>query len=85
MALFSTLMICSFNSMKIVSKNKPSKFVPCFIVLLNLILSNFGYAFIVKYLYVISGAISGIYVVVLIIMIIISLIKLKINNRKKID
>lgn len=85
MALFSTLMICSFNSMKIISKNKPSKFIPCFIVLLNLILSNFGYAFIVKYLYVISGAISGIYVVVLIIMIIIALIKLKTNNKNRED
>ena len=80
MALFSTLMICSFNSMKIISKNKKSRFVPIFVVLLNLILSNFGYAFIVKYLYVISGAISGIYVLILVVMIIATLIKTKTNK-----
>ena len=50
------------------------------IVLFNLILANLGYAFIVKYLYVVSGIFSGIYVVSLIILIAIKLIKF---NRQK--
>ena len=51
------------------------------IILSNLIISNLGYAFIVKYLYVVSGIFSGVYVIALIIMIIINLIKYKNSNK----
>ena len=67
--LFSTLMICSFNTQSIILKGKKSIFVSVVIVLLNLIVSNLGYSFIVKYLYVVSGIISGIYLIVLLLMI----------------
>lgn len=77
LALFSTLMICSYNTMKIIIKDKKSVFVALIVVLLNLILSNFGYAFIVKYLYVLSGLISGIYVILLIVFMTIKFIKHK--------
>ena len=80
LGLFSTLMICSHNSKRIIAKDKKTIFVPLMIVLFNLILSNLGYAFIVKYLYVLSGIFSGIYVVSLIILIAIKLIKF---NRQK--
>lgn len=88
LGLFSTLMICSYNTKKIISKDKKTVFVPILIVLFNLILSNVGYGFIVKYLYVVSGIISGIYVISLIILISIKLIKLsrikhKIQDSKK--
>lgn len=83
-ALFSTLMICSFNTQEILTK-KRSVFASLMIVIINLILSNFGYGFIVKYLYVLSGVISGIYVVSLIILIAINLIKYdkKIKTKKR--
>lgn len=91
MALFSTLVICSYNASNIVTKGKKSLFGISIVVLLNLIISNLGYNFIVQYLYVVSGLISGIYVVALIIMIIIKLInfnktnkKIKLNNKIKI-
>lgn len=74
-ALFSTLMICSYNMQSIICKNKRSIFVSLMIVLLNLILSNLGYAFIVKYLYVVSGIFSGIYVIALVVIMIVRLIK----------
>ncbi len=77
MALFSTLIICSYNANNIISKGKKSAFTIVVIVLLNLIISNFGYNFIVKYLYVLSGVISGAYVVALIVMMTIYLLKLK--------
>ena len=87
LALFSTLMICSFNMMKIIGKEKKSFFLALVVVIFNLILSNCGYAFIVKYLYVVSGIVSGIYVILLIIFITIKLIKnkinFKINNKNK--
>lgn len=67
MALFSTLVICSYNTTKILSKDKKSIFIIVFVVLLNLLISNLGYSFIVQYLYVVSGIISGVYVVVLIV------------------
>ena len=85
MALFSTLMICSYNANNIVSKNKKNLFSIAMIVLINLILSNFGYEFIVQYLYVVSGIISGIYVVALVLLIIVKLIKLKASKNKKIS
>ena len=75
LALFSTLMICSYNMQSIFCFFKRSVFVSIMIVLVNLILSNLGYAFIVKYLYVVSGIFSGIYVITLIVMMIIRLIK----------
>ena len=81
LALFSTLMICSYNTQSIFCKNKRSIFVSIMIVLANFILSNLGYAFIVKYLYVVSGVFSGIYVIALIIMMIIRLIKSNIKNK----
>ena len=80
MGLFSTLMICSHNMKKIISKDEKTFFIPLIIVLFNLLLSNVGYGFIVKYLYVVSGIFSGIYVVCLIILITIKLIKLKIKK-----
>lgn len=76
LALFSTLMICSYNTYNILNKNGSKNFfLASVIILLNLIISNLGYNFIVKVLYVISGALSGIYVLILIIFIIIRLIK----------
>ena len=87
MALFSTLVICSFNAHNIVSRGKKSIFTIALIVLTNLIISNLGYNFIVQYLYVVSGIISGVYVIALTIMMIIHLIKFKninIDNKNKI-
>ncbi len=83
MALFSTLIICSFNAHNIISKNKKSLFTIAIVVLTNLIISNLGYNFIVRYLYVVSGIISGVYVIALIVMIIIHLIKFKNYNIRK--
>ncbi len=83
LALFSTLMICSYNMQTIIFRNNKSLFSALVIVILNLILSQFGYAFIVKYLYVVSGIISSIYILLLIVMVIIKLLKLK-NSAKKI-
>ena len=77
LALFSTLMICSYNMQKIIFNNKKSLFSVMFVVLINLIFSQLGYAFIVKYMYVVSGIISAVYIVVMIILIISKLIKLK--------
>lgn len=81
MALFSTLMICSYNMQNLLFKRK-SIISAIVVVLIDLMLSTFGYVFIVKYLYVLSGIISGIYVIMLVIMITIKLIKLKNNNKK---
>jgi len=82
LALFSTLVICSYNMQNIICKNKKSKFASLLIVLFNLILSNVGYSFIVQYLYVVSGIISGIYVLILIVLIIFKLVKIKFNKTK---
>ncbi len=84
MALTSTLVICSFNTYKILSKQKKSIFIIALVVILNLIISNFGYSFIVQYLYVCSGIISGVYVIALMVLMTIKLIQLKINKNKKI-
>lgn len=81
MALFSTLMICSYNMQNLLTKKK-SIYSAILVILINLIISTFGYGFIVKYLYVLSGIISGFYVILLIIMIIIKSIKLSKNNKK---
>lgn len=81
MALFSTLIICSYNMQNLIVKKK-SILSAVLVVLINLILSTFGYSFIVKYLYVLSGIISGLYVICLIIMIIIKLIILSKNQQK---
>lgn len=86
MALFSTLMICSFNMHQMLSKGKKSIFLAMVIVLFNLILSNVGYAFIVKYLYVVSGVLSGVYVLTLVVLMIVKLIQFNVKstkNRKK--
>lgn len=80
LALFSTLMICSYNMQTILCKNR-TWFGASMIVIFNLILSQVGYAFIVQYLYVVSGIFSAVFVLVLIIMITINLIKLK-SKRK---
>ena len=76
LALFSTLMICSYNMRKLLFSKK-SVFVSLLVVMFNLILSNLGYDFIVNYLYVISGVISGIYVVLLIFLMLFKMAKLK--------
>ncbi|MBE5741528.1 MAG: hypothetical protein E7351_03285 [Clostridiales bacterium] len=81
LALFSTLMICSFNMQRILIRDKKSKFTSIIVVLFNLIISNFGYGFIVQYLYVISGIISGVYVIALVILMIIKLIQYKYNKK----
>lgn len=75
-ALFSTLMICCYNMQTILCKQK-TFFGSTMIVLFNLILSQVGYAFIVQYLYLVSGVLSGVFVRLLVIMIIINLIKLE--------
>ncbi len=80
MALFSTLMICSYNANNIISKGKKSIFTIAVVVITNMIISNLGYDIIVKYLYVFSGIVSGIYVFALIILMLILLIKFKIKN-----
>lgn len=83
MALFSTLMICSYNMQTILCKQK-TWFGSSAIVLFNLILSQVGYAFIVQYLYVASGVISAIFVLALIVMIVINLAKFKAGNQPQI-
>ena len=85
LALFSTVLICSFNMQKIMfgllKLKKKSIFLSLMIVIINLIISNIGYSNIVKYLYVVSGIISGVYVLILIVSITISLIKLNKNQK----
>lgn len=83
MGLFSTLMICSHNMKTIIAKDKKTIFIPILIVLFNLLLSNVGYGFIVKYLYVVSGIFSGIYVISLVILIVIKIIKLNKERKQK--
>ena len=83
MALFSALVICSYNANMLISKNKKYLFCILLVVFSNVIISNLGYNFIVKYLYLISGIISGMYVVVLIFMMIIKIIKMKKNKNAK--
>ena len=80
LALFSTLMICSYNMQTILFKNQ-SSFGAGVVVLFNLILSQVGYNFIVQYLYVASGMISAIFVVLMIVMIV---VKLLCKNKKMI-
>ena len=81
-ALFSTLMICSYNTQNLIVKNK-SIISAILVVLVNLLLSTLGYAFIVKYLYVLSGIISGFYVILLVIMMIIKLVNINKNNKDR--
>lgn len=81
LALFSTLVISCFNLQNLITKN-PSIISALVVIFISLIISTLGYNFIVKYLYVISGIISGIYVVLLIINISILLIKNKNKNNK---
>ena len=83
MALFSALVICSYNANVIISKNKKSVFTILLVVLSNIIVSNLGYNFIVKYLYVVSGIISGLYVIALIFMMIVKIIQLRITHNGK--
>lgn len=83
LALFSTYLICSYNIHNIICKGKKSVFVAVVILLFNLIASNLGYGFIVKYLYVASSIISGIYIVVLIVMITLKLITCKKDDSLK--
>lgn len=82
LALFSTLMICCYNMQTILFNGSKSKFSVSIILLINLILSMVGYAFIVKYLYVLSGIISSVYIVLLIILAVVKLIKLKFTKQK---
>lgn len=82
LALFSTLMICSFNMQTILFNGKKNMFSVLFVVLLNLIISQCGYAIIVKYLYVVSGIISAVYIILMVMLIAINLIKLKFNAKK---
>ena len=76
-------MICSYNMQEILFNGKKSVFNALVIVILNLILSQVGYAFIVKHLYVLSGIISAIYVVLMIILIAIKLLLNKIKKKKE--
>lgn len=77
LALFSTLMICSFNIYKILKRQDSSIFLALIIVIFNMIISNFGYSFIVKYLYLVSGIFSGGFVVCLIVLMMLKLIQNK--------
>ncbi len=83
MALFSTLMICSYNMQTILCKQK-TWFGSSAIVLFNLILSQVGYGFIVRYLYVASGIISAVFVLALVVMIVVNLLKFKVENSPQI-
>jgi len=80
LALFSTLMICSYNMYKILKRREKSTFLALVIIIFNMIISNFGYSFIVKYLYLISGIFSGGFVVCLVVLMMMKLIKNKSNN-----
>ncbi len=77
LALFSTLMICSYNMHLILFKGAKSKFCISLVVIANLILSQCGYAVIVKYLYVLSGIISAVYILIMLVLIAIRLIRFK--------
>jgi len=79
LALFSTLIICSYNMQNLITNNQ-SIISALIVVIINLAISTLGYSFIVKYLYVVSGIVSGLYVIILIIMIIYKLIKLAKNK-----
>ena len=83
MALFSTLIICSYNTYNIISRGNKSTFCVACVVLINLIVSNLGYDFIVQYLYVVSAIISGLYVVILICLMVYTLIKFNCNKSKE--
>ena len=83
LALFSTLMICCYNMHLILFNGKKSKFCVSIILIINLIIAQFGYAFIVKYLYVLSGIISALYILILIVLVIFKLIKLKVNKKEE--
>lgn len=65
MALFSTLMICSYNAYALICNNRKSVFVAGIVVMAIFSLSNFGYEFVIKYLYVVSAVASGVYVLIL--------------------
>ena len=82
LALFSTLIICSYNTYNIISKGKKSLFLIGIIVLTNLIISNLKYSFIVQYLYVVSAIISAVYVLIIIALIIGILIR---KNKQSFD
>lgn len=84
LALFSTLMICSYNMQTILCKNK-SWFGSTIIVLFNLILSQVGYGFIVQYLYVASGVVSAVFVLALVIAIVVQLININKKNKKSLS
>lgn len=79
-ALFSTLMICSFNMYQILKRQEKSIFLALTIVIFNMILSNLGYGFIVEYLYMISGIFSGIFVLVLVVLMLMKLLQLRKRN-----
>lgn len=81
-AVVSTFIISCFNCQQILSKNKSSKFVSLVVIITAMIISNFGYNFIVKYLYVLSGAISGLYVILILILIAVKLIRYKSNKKQ---
>ncbi|MCQ2564866.1 MAG: hypothetical protein MJ152_03315 [Clostridia bacterium] len=74
-ALFSTLMICTHNMQTLLCGEKRNIFVSVLVVIFVVIISNFGYDFIVKYLYVVSSLISGILVVAMVLLIAIKLLK----------
>ena len=82
LALFSTLIICSFNMYKMLTKSNKSLIVALLVVIFNLMLSCVGYSYIVKYLYVVSGIISGVYVVILVVGMLICLLKYKMSKKK---
>ena len=82
LALFSTLIICSFNMYKMLSKSKKSILVALSVIIFNLMLSCVGYSYIVKYLYVVSGIISGVYVIILIVGMIFWLIKYRTRRKE---
>ncbi len=82
-ALFSTLMICAHNMQTLLGGEKRNVFISVFVVIFVTILSNLGYNFIVKYLYVISSLISGILVVSMVLLIAVKLLKTRQKSKVK--
>ena len=83
---FATLLMGLFkdtSGIVVFAKDKKTIFIPILIVLFNLLLSNVGYGFIVKYLYVVSGIFSGIYVISLVILIVTKIVKLNKERKQK--